>query len=445
MATMDESRLVTVSAGSAVPVSSSSSLLEHVYTFDVLFIVLIAVGYLIVRTALQGNKSTVTPISNRSSVHAKSMVDDTSTTEGSSDESCAKTNRTLNFSRPAGRAARPRRGNRQGSGPSECHRRLNNAVIMAESAESILELVQSSGEQMNEVNLATAIHRVARWCRKSPTAPYEVVCRPEWTKLLDLVQAGITKYQSQGLSNVLWALATMRVDPDQHKELIDELLEVVELKVTEFTQQALAHTAWAIATLGREGALMVAIRKQAEPGITSSAPADLANLIWALCASKVADDSLCATVCNVVMSRPAEFKAKELADVALAFSIAGYTNSSFWTLVKDSILAEGETYTSGVLATLALALAQANQAEQRVVSVIVRVAMIKMKWFSATEIVRLVEACAILKLQNARLVAGCVAKACAAGSGLTPLEAKQLDSACKVLGMEHAALAAWNK
>jgi hypothetical protein len=165
---MDESRLVTVSAGSAVPVANSSSLLEHVYTFDILFIVLIAVGYLIVRTALQGKQSNVNTISNRLA-HPKSCVEDTSTTEGSSDESgCAKTNRTLNFSRPAGRAPRPRRGNRQGSGPSECHRRLNNAVIMAESAESILELVQTSGEQMNEVNLATAIHRVARWCRRVP-------------------------------------------------------------------------------------------------------------------------------------------------------------------------------------------------------------------------------------------------------------------------------------
>jgi hypothetical protein len=115
--------------------------------------------------------------------------------------------------------------------PVASHKALNKALVQADSATAVLELLQHSatlnqnaaGSSLDAVNFATAWNRLARHSANSLSSVRTQVLQDPRTALLlaCTAEALATKpqqFQSQGLANLAWALAKLKAAPPQSEQ-----------------------------------------------------------------------------------------------------------------------------------------------------------------------------------------------------------------------------------
>ena len=92
----------------------------------------------------------------------------------------------------------------------ERSKQLNKRIVEAYSWREIVELVRVTDlDIFDEVNCATAIHRIAKLARKARVQLTEAGLK----RLLDLLETKVDKFKPQAVANTLWAYATMGLTP----------------------------------------------------------------------------------------------------------------------------------------------------------------------------------------------------------------------------------------
>ena len=149
----------------------------------------------------------------------------------------------------------PRRG-RQGRGPPSHKtgnsasfneaKRINGLLTRAERAADILEVVDEYGESFNYVNVATAIHRLAKKY-KAGILLRESEKRAALLESLVVEKAG--EFDARSVANIVWGYAKLGRTPG--KEAWEALEGAVVRVAGDLTPQAVANTLWGYGTLGR--------------------------------------------------------------------------------------------------------------------------------------------------------------------------------------------------
>ena len=133
------------------------------------------------------------------------------------------------------------------SGPVGARQVAPNSELASEaSAEAVLRLWEQRGPEFDAVNVATALHRLAKRlhvCERSALAQ-----GLRMRGLCAEAMGRIRYFNPQAVANTVWAFATLGHRPEA---LLGPLAEEAGRKLRDFNPQDLANTAWAFAAAAR--------------------------------------------------------------------------------------------------------------------------------------------------------------------------------------------------
>eukprot|EP00913_Durusdinium_trenchii_P007208 g6777.t2 len=215
--------------------------------------------------------------------------------------------------------------------PDRVNVQLNQLIVHAGTPERILQVVDENFEQLNVVNLITALHRLATVSLASRKAAVrrELRFRRLVTKLSDTVRKADPAFVSpvlhlsnarkaQDLSNVVWGLTKLGV---QNGVLFNLLAERILLRLEAFK------------------------------------PVNLSMTLWAFARSGIYDEKLLAATSGEVKRQLKDFQPQQVANTAWAFAKCGY----LFALAAEQALAELDQYQPMNFSMLVYAFALANQ------------------------------------------------------------------------------------
>lgn len=178
---------------------------------------------------------------------------------------------------------------------------LNRQLNALEDSEAILELVAEKEKEMNAVNLATGLHRLASVNKKQRVSREALFRDPRFASLLDAIDHHSIELTPRSVADVLWSLATLQHFPARLlKPVITSVVRALEKQA--FEAQHLSTAVWALASLEtrpmRLSALgdvvadnatvpksvsdliLARIETQAIPLVSSMNQQNCANLLW---------------------------------------------------------------------------------------------------------------------------------------------------------------------
>ena len=212
-----------------------------------------------------------------------------------------------------------------GGGSSiERAKRFNYRMKDARDWRQILRTIELHVETFNEVNLATALHRLAKVSPRPPDK--RAVCADPRLALLEACALDkIRGFSPQQLSNSAWALATLG-------RLALPLLEAIEAqaceRMPEFNSQDLSNTIWAFARLNHKPRqLMRAVAAEAQRKLRDFNPQGMANTLWAFATLAHFGEqhpALMQAVAGEALRKMHLFNPQNLANTAWAYARVGH-------------------------------------------------------------------------------------------------------------------------
>ena len=125
---------------------------------------------------------------------------------------------------------------------------INNQIAAAVDAEGVLKLTVDNAGQLNSVNIATALHRIAAHLKRSRAQRDRVLRDDRFLALLDATEARASECNPRSVSDILWAFATLQHFPaTMLKPLLTQVAAHLEAKA--FEAQHLALIVWSFAVL----------------------------------------------------------------------------------------------------------------------------------------------------------------------------------------------------
>ena len=200
--------------------------------------------------------------------------------------------------------------------------------IHLSSPPQVLDAVATSVHMFDEVNVATALHRLAKL---QPPAggpgggPAALFASDPFARLVAAAGALLPRFGAQAVSNTLWAFATLGYLPED--DLLDRVALHAAATMATFRPQATSNTLWAMAKLGYAPPeeLFVAAAAQIEADMGCSVPQDISNSLWAFATLRHHPGTglLAAAASRAVATAP-RFKPQEVANTLWAFATLGH-------------------------------------------------------------------------------------------------------------------------
>ncbi|KAK9812353.1 hypothetical protein WJX73_004610 [Symbiochloris irregularis] len=159
---------------------------------------------------------------------------------------------------------------------------ITKKLASAVHYQQVLDVVAESVNVFDEVNVATALHRLAKLQPHNPGAqPSPVIYADHFQQLVLAIKRQLHRFEAQAVSNTLWAFATLAYYPDD--EVLDRLADHAATIIHTFRPQATSNTLWAFAKLAYTPckALLEAAAQQIVCDLSKSVPQDISNTIWA--------------------------------------------------------------------------------------------------------------------------------------------------------------------
>nr|XP_043610776.1 RAP domain-containing protein, chloroplastic [Erigeron canadensis]XP_043610777.1 RAP domain-containing protein, chloroplastic [Erigeron canadensis] len=198
-------------------------------------------------------------------------------------------------------------------GPSDRRKEinLNREIVEAQTADQVLEVTSDmimavgkglSPSPLSPINLATAIHRIAKNMEKvamNRSHRLAFARRREMCMLVGMAMMSLPECSAQGISNIAWALSKIGGELLYLSEL-DRVAEVGLTKVTEFNSQNVANIAGAFASMQHAAPeLFSELSKRASDIVHTFQAQELAQLLWAYASLYEPADSLFASLDDV--------------------------------------------------------------------------------------------------------------------------------------------------
>lgn len=126
---------------------------------------------------------------------------------------------------------------------------ITKRLATAVHYQQILDIIAESVHQFDEVNVATALHRLAKLQPPNLSHhPPAIIYTNQFQQLIYAIKMLLDRFEAQAVSNTLWAFATLGYYPDG--ETLDAIGEHAVTILSTFQPQATSNTLWAYAKLG---------------------------------------------------------------------------------------------------------------------------------------------------------------------------------------------------
>lgn len=186
------------------------------------------------------------------------------------------------------------------------HMPLNKEITSKESAEEILDLCDQKMSEWDEVNLLTALHRVA----KSPDRE-RVFSDSRFYVMVEEVWLTHSNFNGYALANTAWAFASLGWE----LPLIRALAAASLPMISDFGSQSIANMAWALARMQVVNCpLLNSLSAQALPTLTEANPQNLSNTAWAFSKRGFLPKPLMDAIAAAALPLITEFTSQEMAN-----------------------------------------------------------------------------------------------------------------------------------
>ena len=126
---------------------------------------------------------------------------------------------------------------------------ITKRLASAVHYQQILDIISQAVHQFDEVNVATALHRLAKLQPPNTSnQPPAIVYTNQFQQLIYAIKALMDCFEAQAVSNTMWAFATLGYYPDG--DTLDQIGEHAVTIISTFRPQATSNTLWAYAKLG---------------------------------------------------------------------------------------------------------------------------------------------------------------------------------------------------
>ena len=252
---------------------------------------------------------------------------------------------------------------------------LNSEIMSVPGTDDILEHVRTRAHLYNNVNCATAWHRLAKRARAG-RAPRG--WRPgkdgRVKDLEDTTRRLIQDFQVQNLANFVWSCATLNYQP--RGDLIGLAVDEMEKKTDEFYPQAITNTLWAFTIMKHPRG--PALAETLAPVILKLLPdmdyelkpiegykdgefstQTVSNALWAYATMNINPGAeLLDRLGKFVEKNASNFKAQELSNSAWSFMVLNHhPGNEILATFEQSLLERMEECTTQALANTSIALA----------------------------------------------------------------------------------------
>ncbi|CAE8615108.1 unnamed protein product, partial [Polarella glacialis] len=259
------------------------------------------------------------------------------------------------------------------------HPWINAQIIISSELgdmQQLLATVKSHLQQMNLVNLSTALHRICKLSACDQNMQARLRHHSSFEALLNTICVVLSnsdpaEVQLQSISNVVWSLATVRL---VHRPLLEALVTLSVAGMANFKPFELSTTLWAVAKLGsvevvttavkpvfsaaaahisknvhqfgfrclatvswafatarqRHARLFRAIAAQMLPMASAANCQEMANTAWAFGTADFHDDQLFMELADKAIPRLREFKPQELSNMLWGFATNGFFHEAFY-------------------------------------------------------------------------------------------------------------------
>eukprot|EP00434_Breviolum_minutum_P027591 symbB.v1.2.024403.t1/scaffold2302.1/size82889/1 len=207
--------------------------------------------------------------------------------------------------------------------PDRVNVQLNQLIVHAGMPERILQIVDENFDQLNVVNLITALHRLASISLASRKAALrrELRFRRLVTRLSDTVRkAEPSTLKPQDLSNAVWALTKLGI---QNAILYNLLADRILLRMDDFKPVNLSMTLWAFARSGiYDEKLLAAASTEVKKQLDDFEPQQVANTAWAMAKCGYVDQELFERTAVHAMSALDTYQPMNFSMLVYAFALA---------------------------------------------------------------------------------------------------------------------------
>jgi len=202
---------------------------------------------------------------------------------------------------------------------------INSKLVKSADAETVLKLTVTNAEQLNSVNAATALHRIAGHLKRSRAQRDRVLRDRRFDDLLNTIERLAPRCNPRSVSDILWAFATLQHwPPSMLRPVLTQV--AVHLEANAFEAQHLALIVWAFAILELKPVkLLERIESAALGQLKYFNGQNCANLLWGF--AKLNYKPL--TLLGPMSQRLAEpaflsaMKPVEITDAAYALAVVG--------------------------------------------------------------------------------------------------------------------------
>ena len=157
---------------------------------------------------------------------------------------------------------------------------IQSQLIKVKDSEAALGLVETHVDAMNEVNVATSLHRLAVVNKRRRAGRDALLRDPRFEKLVGAVSTHAPELSARSVADVLWSFATLQHWPPS---LLKPVLTSVSvhLEAEDFEAQHLSTMVWALAKLEcKPTKLLERIEALAAPRVSEMNTQNCANLMW---------------------------------------------------------------------------------------------------------------------------------------------------------------------
>lgn len=328
---------------------------------------------------------------------------------------------------------------------SQVHVQLNSLLVHARTVDKILQVVDSHFDHFNEVNLITALHRLATvvLAPRRSALRRDVRFKRLTQKLSDTLrhsEVGLLK--PQDLSNIAWALTKLGL---LNAVLFGHLSDHILRTITAFQPVNLSMTLWAFARSGfLDEKLFAAAATEVKLQLREFQPQQIANTTWAMAKSGFVDEGLFHSAADLALEKLGEFQPMNYSMLLYSFALAKLPHPQLFKEVGRQCTAKSLSSAASaphVVTNLALAFSDSGIVEQQVFHSIATAAAAWLHDFRTQQIATLAQAFARAEVRHERLFTSMTTEVVARLAEFKPQDLQDLLAAYDSLGLSTAIIA----
>lgn len=197
---------------------------------------------------------------------------------------------------------------------------INKLLTKCRKWQTVLAIYRDVGYLYDRVNLATAMHRLAKLVRLARALPL-LKQQKEYHDKLQACRTLSGQFSPRGIANVIWALGALG---DKANSRLAGLLVTTFAKrdVREYKVQELSNVAWAMGVLHvNRAAELDYLLEGATERRKLCIPQALSNICWACASLKHTNTDFLLTIADESTTRLSDFQSQTLANMLWAYSV----------------------------------------------------------------------------------------------------------------------------